>query len=697
MSDPERVPPPHPTGTSHTDPPESTPPEGTPPGSTTPGKPPSGTESPGPGGPATGHATGANASTPVETVPLIHQLQTRLALLILAVVAVLAGATAIQLTRAFEQARVGVVQLNQPAPGTEPGTAPETAGGTTTGTPTGSTATGTTSGAPAPQPFDPRAIVRSTLINLFAIFLFTLVGATLFSRRLLTEPIAELMRATRELAAGKRGVTLPVTSKSELGLLAEAFNNMSTELAEALDLLERRVSERTADLSALLELSNSTALTLELGPLLAQILERLEAAVGCTGATVYEPLPGGGVRRVAGRGAEPDADPALLLRALAARGPLEASAHGAPLLAVPLVVRDATVGVLLVTRAPASARAPSHTGDRTAANAGRDNSNDNRNDTGGDDTGGHDTGGDDAPDSTERRQLTVAFANQIGVALENAHLYQRVQERAALEERQHLARELHDSVSQALYAILLGAHTAQRKLDTSPDEARQALDYVENLAQAGIKEMRALIFVLRPESLENEGLTGVLRKQLDVLETRHGIDTTLDAPLEPSAPFATKQALYRIAQEALHNVVKHARASHVRVALTGGDGHVRLTVADDGVGFDPQASEPGAEPTRAEPTGADHLGLRSMRERARQILGTLSLTSHEGEGTTLTVDAPCDGPAGDTADATAGDTAGDTADATDPATASATGNATDDTTDDPTDDTTAGGAGHGTA
>ena len=557
--------------------------------------------------------------TPVETVPVVHRLQTRLALLILVVVAVLAGATAIQLTRAFEQARVGVVQLSRPAAGTAIGPALP-----------GTTAPGATNpGTSTPPPLDLRAIVRSTLINLAAVFLFTLVGATLFSRRLLTEPIAELVRGTRELAAGRLGVTLPVTSRSELGLLAEAFNHMSAELAESLELLERRVRERTADLTALLELSNSTALTLELGPMLDQILERLEAAVGCSGATVYEPLPGGEARRVAGRGVEPPADPALLARALASREPLEADAvadavadaqagapTGAPahtpsrapahapaprLLAVPMVVRDAVVGVLLVTRAPAEdpAAGPGTGPGTSARNPGRNT----------------DPGTDPG---IERRQLTIAFANQLGVALENARLYQRVQERAALEERQHLARELHDSVSQALYAILLGTHTAQRRLGESPDDARQALDYVENLAQAGIKEMRALIFVLRPESLENEGLIGVLRKQLDVMETRHGIDATLDAPAEPDAPFATKQALYRIAQEALHNVVKHARAAHVRVTLTTRDGRVGLTVADDGVGFDPGgdvgASGPRARRRRS-PGVAVHAGARASDPR----------------------------------------------------------------------------------
>jgi len=301
---------------------------------------------------------------------------------------------------------------------------------------------------------------------------------------------------------------------------------------------------------------------------------------------------------VAGRGDEPAPDPALLDAALRRRSAQRAgdpnsdpnSDVAANVLAVPLIVRDTALGVLLL-----------------APRAG-------------------------APDD-ERRQLTIAFANQLGVALENARLYRQVQERAASEERQHLARELHDSVSQALYAILLGTHTAQRKLEASPDDARQALDYVETLAQAGIKEMRALIFVLRPESLEQEGLIGVLRKQLDVLESRHGLDVALDAALEPDAPLPTKQALSRIAQEALHNVVKHARAQRVRLELVVTDGRVRLSVVDDGDGFDPDGAFPG------------HLGLRSMEERARAVGGSLALSSAPGGGTRVTVDVPLAGGA----------------------------------------------------
>src|SRR6266699_3428798 len=129
-------------------------------------------------------------------------------------------------------------------------------------------------------------------------------------------------------------------------------------------------------------------------------------------------------------------------------------------------------------------------------------------------------------------------------------LYEQAQELAALQERQRLARELHDSVSQALYGISLGAHTAGEALESDPEQAMASIEYV-----------RALIFELRPESLEIEGLVAALTRQVAVLRTRYklAVDATLD--IEPDLPMEMKHALYRIAQEALHNIVKHARAS----------------------------------------------------------------------------------------------------------------------------------------
>ncbi len=489
----------------------------------------------------------------MREIPFWQRLGTRLTLLILVVVAVLALATGILLVRGFEL----VVQDAMAAAG---GAEPEIGG-----------------------------VVRATVINLIAIFLFTLVGAAVFSRTLLTEPIAQLVRGTRELAAGRLGTTLPVTSRSELGRLAEDFNAMSQALAESREHLEQRVTERTRELRALLEISNATALTLEPLPLLEVLLSRLDDAAEMRGAAVLEPTPDGGLEPLAARGAP--LPPTAAASALASDD--EVVLDGVH--AIPLRIRGTVAGVLAIRP--------------------------------------------EGRLSEAQERIVRAFANQAAVALENAQLYERVQEQAASDERQHLARELHDSVSQALYAILLGTHTAQRQLPTAPDKAEDALAYVENLAQAGIAEMRALIFELRPESLEEEGLAGVLARQVEALRHRHGLDADADVPEEPELPFATKKVVFRVAQEAIHNVVKHASAHSVEVSLRRDDdrprGAWKLIVRDDGVGFD--ASRAGT--SRGAP---GHLGLVSMRERIASVGGTLRIDSRAGEGTCVTACVPAE-------------------------------------------------------
>ena len=226
------------------------------------------------------------------------------------------------------------------------------------------------------------------------------------------------------------------------------------------------------------------------------------------------------------------------------------------------------------------------------------------------------------PASSEISFLT-AIADQAAVAVENARLYEQAGALAALEERQRLARELHDSVSQALYGIALGARTARTLLDRDPARAAEPLEYVLGLAEAGLAEMRALIFELRPESLAAEGLVAALGTQADALRARHGLAVEAALGAEPAAPAAAKEALYRIGQEALHNAVKHARAGRVTVRLGPAPGGLELEVADDGDGFDPGGEFPG------------HLGLRSMRERAASAGGTIEVDSAPGRGTRI--------------------------------------------------------------
>lgn len=208
-------------------------------------------------------------------------------------------------------------------------------------------------------------------------------------------------------------------------------------------------------------------------------------------------------------------------------------------------------------------------------------------------------------------------------------LYEQAQELAALQERQHLARELHDSVSQALYGISLGAHTAREALESSePAQAEASIEYVLALAEAGLAEMHALIFELRPESLETEGLVAALTKQVAVLRARYKLTVEADLGEEPDLSLERKQALYRIAQEALHNIVKHAHASTVALRLTRQEGEIILEVRDNGSGFDPAGPFPG------------HLGVRSMQERVTKMGGTFTIESTPGQGTHIGVRAP---------------------------------------------------------
>jgi signal transduction histidine kinase len=235
--------------------------------------------------------------------------------------------------------------------------------------------------------------------------------------------------------------------------------------------------------------------------------------------------------------------------------------------------------------------------------------------------------------SEDEKVFLGAVADQAAVALENARLFAEAGGKAALEERQRLARELHDSVSQALYSIALGTKTAQTLLERDPKQAADPLDYVLSLTEAGLAEMRALIFELRPESLKAEGLVTALEKQAAALRARHGIEVEATLCEEPNASLEVKEAVYRIAQEALSNVRKHARADHAWVTMDGTeDGQVRLQVRDNGVGFDPgQASRLLAE---------GHFGLAGMRERVTFVGGRFDVRSAPGQGTTIEVAMP---------------------------------------------------------
>jgi PAS domain S-box-containing protein len=236
------------------------------------------------------------------------------------------------------------------------------------------------------------------------------------------------------------------------------------------------------------------------------------------------------------------------------------------------------------------------------------------------------------PDLTDLLQLST-IVSQIALVVENARLFEEAQGKAALEERQRLARDLHDSVSQALYGISLGANSAKTALGLDSSEAKlrefeRSLEYLIYMADTAMAEMKSLIFELRPESLATEGLVMALRKHLRALELRHRFALQLDLPSEPDVSLEVKEMLYRITQEAMNNIVKHAQANHVWIRLSVSKERLELDVRDDGHGFDPNREFPG------------HLGLRSMRERAEKLGATYEISSKPNQGTTVHVVLP---------------------------------------------------------
>ncbi len=421
-----------------------------------------------------------------------------------------------------------------------------------------------------------------------------------------------------------------------------------TERAQARELLEQRVEERTRELSTLLEVSANVASTLELKPLLSRILEQLKEVVSYSRASITvgdkpevawdkERLGEATVTSVSAWGDPdlqepvPDHKPAFLgevdevgtnlqegrtyivhdvheasvplqqmvLHTLENNDPatiesLLKEEHS--ILFVPLAQKGITIGGMTLRH-----KKPGYYTERHA-------------------------------------RLAMGIASQAAIAIENGRLLVQAHEKAALEERQRLARELHDSVTQSLFSINLIARSVEVMLQregTHSPETLEKMSDLRQLTQGALAEMRALIFELRPGALEEEGLLQAIRKHAAAVQGREQLQVEVIAVesqiprLKPSA----EEALYRIAQESLHNIVKHAKATRVEVCLVvvkdeSDGGSLVLRVADDGIGFN----------TGEVPSG--HMGLGTMSQRASALGGTCTIESTPGKGTVVVARIP---------------------------------------------------------
>ena len=222
-------------------------------------------------------------------------------------------------------------------------------------------------------------------------------------------------------------------------------------------------------------------------------------------------------------------------------------------------------------------------------------------------------------------ELIELLAAHAAIAIANAHLYEESRELSIVAERNRLALELHDAVSQKLFAVVLEAEAAGTLLERDPAAARTRIAKLQALAQEAQDELRSLVFELRPPDLERDGLAGALRKHVELLRRLQQREIELDV-CERLGPDAARDGeVLRIAQEALQNALRHSGADRVAVRLHGENGALLLEVEDDGAGFDPDT--PGLRSRR--------LGLTSMEERARRVGGRLAIRSAPGAGTTV--------------------------------------------------------------
>jgi PAS domain S-box-containing protein len=395
--------------------------------------------------------------------------------------------------------------------------------------------------------------------------------------------------------------------------------------------LEQRVQERTHELSTLLQVSHNVNSTLDLDALLELILDQLRTVVEYTGASILT-LDEDGLSLRAYRGPIPQE------RAASLRFPLDDAPANREVIRrqEPVIIPDVRAGTRLARLFQAGA------GDELGTTFGYVRCWLGVPLMAKGETLGMLTLDHSRPGffTAQHADLVLTFANQVAVALENARLYEHAEESAVAAERNRLARDLHDAVTQTLFSSSLIAEVLPRIWERNPEEGRRRLQELRELSRGALAEMRTLLLELRPSALAEAGLGDLLRQLAESITGRARVPVALHVEGECKLDAEVKVALYRIAQEALNNVAKHAGATQATITLRclsspGGEGvgvragepeeRVELAIRDDGTGFDPGTIAPNS------------LGLGIMRERAEAIGARLAIESVPGEGTQVSV------------------------------------------------------------
>lgn len=468
------------------------------------------------------------------------------------------------------------------------------------------------------------ATVGIHVIIALAAVLSAIIASMLMARSI-ADPIADLAESASQIAKGRLDRVVRVEKLDEIGALATSFNSMTAQLCDLINSLEQRVDERTRALQEANRALERRALQLEtsarvgrditsilgIDDLLARVVDLIQEAFGYYHVQVFL------LDRDAGQ---------LILRAgarMLSAGHRHLDLHTASInvraaqTGKPVVVNDVShdPGFLVDGNLPDTRSelvVPLWLGEQVIGTLDVHDSRTNA-------------------FTSEDVLVIQSLGDQIAVAIENAHLYDQSKELAILEERTRLARELHDSVTQSLYSVVLLSEGWRRQLRAGAEgtQPENQLRRIGEIAQQALKEMRLLIHELRPPALDQDSLVDALRKRLDAVENHVGVEGRVVMDDFIDLPPNVEEELYHIAQEALNNALKHAQATRETVRLCVRDGAMVLEISDNGRGFDVQAVE-----------GKGGMGLASMRERTHRLGGEFIIRSSPADGTTVTVSVP---------------------------------------------------------
>ena len=463
---------------------------------------------------------------------------------------------------------------------------------------------------------------RQLLVVLLALGMFVPLLVTAYGVRHITNPIQKLIHASEQVTQGQFKQRIEVKTGDEIETLTDQFNLMSEELDESYSSLEKKVAERTQELATLNAISARVSSSLNLNEIMADALERIMELTGMEHGVAYRIEGGEGGAVNPGTDAEE-----AHLRVMAFRGlppsfadlgdglPLKQSAAGvAGRLGEPVIwtlaelptessVREriATLGVEQVIAIPLMAKGRLVGSLNLSTNQRRTY-------------------------PPEQIALLKTIGQQIGVAVENARLYEQAEQTAIAAERGRLARELHDAVTQTLFSANLIADVIPRIWKRDPEEGMKNLEELRQLTRGALAEMRTLLLEMRPESLERSDLKSLITQLADAFVGRVRVPVSLDIQADCEMTHEVKIVFYRVAQEALNNIAKHSGARQVELRLGCQPDHINLLIKDDGLGFDPYSITP------------DHLGISIMRERASSIGATLKIETQVGLGTSIELD-----------------------------------------------------------